>query len=247
MGRIAERLAVQSWCFRAFKTNAQVIEQLGKIGLKHIELCGVHADFNKPETFEKVIGEYRAAGVRIVSIGVQGFGDNPIAEESWFKFAKMAGAGQISATFDRGKTPEAFASASKLADTYGINLAIHNHGRHDWLGSPWMLEEVFKKTSPRIGLCLDTAWMLDGGHEPLEMAERFIDRLYGVHIKDFVFDRAGKPEDVVVGTGNLDLAKLVHLLESKGKPNLCAILEYEGDEQNPAPALKQCVEAVRAI
>ena len=72
----------------------------------------------------------------------------------------------------------------------------------------------------------------------------FGERLYGVHIKDFVFDRAGKPEDVVVGTGNLDLPGLFKAMAEvsfNGSP----ILEYEGDIENPVPALRQCVEAVR--
>jgi len=77
------------------------------------------------------------------------------------------------------------------------------------------------------------------------MATRFGDRLYGTHIKDFVFDRARRSEDVIVGTGNLDLPAFVELLEAS--PTLkFAVLEYEGDVENPVPALKECVTAVRA-
>ena len=39
--------------------------------------------------------------------------------------------------------------------------------------------------------------------------EKFGKRMYGVHVKDFVFDRAGKWEDVVVGTGNLKLKEFM--------------------------------------
>jgi S1-C subfamily serine protease len=46
-------------------------------------------------------------------------------------------------------------------------------------------------------------------------------------VKDFTFDRAGKHQDVVVGTGNLDLPKL---FAAMGKANFSGnvILEYEG-------------------
>jgi sugar phosphate isomerase/epimerase len=109
-----------------------------------------------------------------------------------------------------------------------------------------MLRHVFKTTSPRIGLCLDTAWALDSGEDPVKMTREFGGRLYGLHVKDFVFDRAGKPEDVIVGTGNLDLSGLVEACREVDF-NGYAVLEYEGDVENPVPAVRKCVEAVRSV
>ena len=88
--------------------------------------------------------------------------------------------------------------------------------------------------------------MLDSGEDPLQVAERFKERLYGVHIKDFVFDRDGKPRDVVVGTGNLDLQGLMHYLKSIDYQGFVT-LEYEGDMDNPVPALSECVAAIQAF
>ena len=136
------------------------------------------------------------------------------------------------------------AVAQDLADRYDIKLAIHNHGGRHWLGSSEALRHVFAETGPRIGLCLDTAWALDAHEDPLGMATEFGTRLYGLHIKDFVFDRAGKPEDVVVGSGNLDLAELRRVLQAVDFVGY-AVLEYEGDVDNPVPALTECVKAVR--
>ena len=73
-----------------------------------------------------------------------------------------------------------------------------------------------------------------------------IKHYYSVHLKDFVFDKARKPEDVVVGEGNLDLNKTFTTLKNinfQGR----LILEYEGDPADPIPALKQCVEAVNKV
>ena len=98
----------------------------------------------------------------------------------------------------------------------------------------------------RIGLCLDTAWALDAREDPIAMAERYADRLYGVHIKDFVFDRAREPEDVIVGQGNLDLPRLAELIESNENVKM-VVLEYEGDVDNPVPALTKCVQAVGSL
>lgn len=46
MNDIKNNIAVQSWCFRAFKPVPQLIEQLKKVGANATELCGVHCDFN---------------------------------------------------------------------------------------------------------------------------------------------------------------------------------------------------------
>jgi sugar phosphate isomerase/epimerase len=87
--------------------------------------------------------------------------------------------------------------------------------------------------------------MLDSGFDPVEIAQKYQKRLYGLHIKDFIFDRAGNPEDVVVGTGNLKLKALADFLKSINFGGYVT-LEYEGDAGNPVPALKKCVEEIRA-
>ena len=247
MNNVVKDLAVQSWCLRAFQSNEQVIEQLQAIGVSNVEVCGKHCDFGNETVFEEVIAKYRAAGINILSIGVQGFCGDEKTEEKFFKFAKMAGCRQISASFDVGHVPGAYRIVEKLADKYDVNVAIHNHGGYNWLGSRQMLSQVFSQTSPRIGLCLDAAWAMQAGENPIQMAEQYIDRLYGVHLKDFVFDRAGQWHDVVVGEGNLDLAKMLEIIRTKAPANCSPIIEYEADVENPGPALQRCVAAVKQI
>jgi inosose dehydratase len=240
---LKKSLGVQSYCFRHFKPLPDLIAQIKSIGLSHVELCGAHADFNNDATFPGIISQFKNAGIAISSIGVQTFkGD--ASEEKWFAFAKAAGAGMISASFDISRTPDSYRAVEKLADKYDLVLGIHNHGGYDWLGNSKMLEHVFNHTSERIGLCIDTAWCLQAAQDPVEWAGKFAKRLFGTHIKDFTFDRAGKWTDVIVGTGNLKLKEF--LKTALAAPTLRNItLEYEGDIENPAPALKECVVAVR--
>ena len=61
-----------------------------------------------------------------------------------------------------------------------------------------------------------------------------------------LFDKAREPEDVVVGTGNLDLPKLLNTMKA-GDFNGYVVLEYEGDVDNPVPAMTGCVEAVHKL
>lgn len=238
-------LGVQSYCFRGFKENARVAALVREMGVQTLELCGVHVDFSQPDTWDSVLKDYADAGVRIVSLGVEGVGNDPQKERGVFEFAKRCGAKHISVTFNIEAVPQAYRTAEELAQEYDVKLGIHNHGGYDWLGSATALAYAFKQTNERVGLCLDTAWALDASQNPVETATKFHERLYGAHLKDFVFNRAKKPEDVVIGEGNLDLPAFCRVLQSA--PNLeFAVIEYEGDIENPLPALQECVKAAQA-
>ena len=65
-------------------------------------------------------------------------------------------------------------------------------------------------------------------------------------MKDFIYDRARHFEDVTIGTGNLDLPKLVQTLKQMNFAGPL-VIEYEGDAENPVPALQQCVEVLRKL
>ena len=91
---------------------------------------------------------------------------------------------------------------------------------------------------------MDTAWTLDAGEDPSDWIDRFAKRLYAIHYKDFVFERNGQWQDTIVGQGNLDLPAFIRALDESGFDGM-AVIEYEGDAQNPVPALKNCVEAMR--
>ncbi len=201
----------------------------------------MHADLSSPELFAPVAERLRQAGVELVGIGVQYFANDPGKETAYFECARLAGVGLISADFAPGAAPECFAAAGRLAERYGVRLAIHNHGGRHWLGSAQMLKTVLAQNGPWLGLMLDTAWALDAGEDPVELVKNFGQRLYGVHLKDFAFDRARRPEDVVIGDGNLKLPELFGALQTAGFSGPL-ILEYEGDADGPAPALRRGME-----
>lgn len=239
---------VQSWCFRETKTNPELAKKVREIGLDKLELCGVHADFEKPSAFKEVVKIHQDAGVSIISLGVQTFtgADN---ERNWFECAALAGAKHISAHFKVDSFTTAIPATQKLCDEFGIRIGIHCHGGYCFGGSPDVLEHLMKLGSPQIGLCIDTAWCLQigpGQGKPVEWAKKYAGKVYGVHYKDFVFDRAGQWTDVVVGEGNLDLPAFVKELDAGGFDGM-AVIEYEANPENPVPALKNCVEAMRRI
>lgn len=242
--KIEKGLAIQSWCFREMKTHDEVIKALKDCGVSNIELCGVHAKFGDPSTFEATIAPYRKAGIGIVSIGVEGLSNKP-DDERRFEFLKAAGVKFMSVDFNLSTIPQCLKTADALAEKYDIRLGIHNHGGRHWLGCAAMLQYVFNQTSERVGLCLDTGWALDSGEAPLKMIQTFAKRLHGLHVKDFIFDRAGNVQDVVSGTGNLNLGEIGSALDAAGFKGYL-VIEYEGDSKNPVPAVRQCVTNVRA-
>jgi len=236
-------IAIQSYCYRHFKALPAFIEQLKSTGVSHTELCGVHANFADPATFGPMIDQIKRAGVSVVAIGVEWLSGDPSKDRPRFEFCRAAGVKSMSITFSPEAMFDALRNVERLADEFDLKLGIHNHGGYDWLGNSTILKYVFSKTSKRIGLHLDTAWAIDAKQEPIKMVEQFADRLFGVHVKDFVYDRSRKPTDVIVGEGNLDLPKFMSALKAINFDGPL-VIEYEGDTETPVPALKKCVKAI---
>ncbi len=246
MNKPALDFGVQSYCFRHFPDNATVAAKVLETGLDKIEVCGVHADFDRPETFGEVVKTYRDAGVSIVSIGVQTFGGED-RERAWFECAALAGAKHISAHFKVDSFPRAIEKVRAWSREFGIRVGIHPHGGYMFGGQPDVIEHLLSLGSPEIGLCLDTAWVLQigpHGGNPVEWVRKFPKSIYGLHYKDYVFGRDASWSDVVVGEGNLDLPGLLKALDDTGFDGM-AVLEYEADIENPVPALRRCVESMR--
>lgn len=246
MKNLSAELGVQSFCFRGSETNEQVIECVKAVGLNNIEICQKHIKFADESVFEDAIATYEAAGVGILSIGVQMLKGAVELEEKFFKFTQMAGCKYMSVAFPMPKIPECLKAADELAEKYDIRLGIHNHGGHHWLGNMDALKFVFNQTSDRVGLCLDTAWAIDAGVDPVKMVRAFGDRLYGVHFKDFLYSPERKHRDVIVGTGILDLPELMKALDDVGFDGY-PILEFEGEVDNPVPSIRECVDSMRKV
>jgi len=239
---------VQSYCFRHFKDNATVAKKVRDIGLDKIELCGVHADFNKPGSFPEVVAIYHGEGVSIVSLGVQTF-DGCESERAWFECAAAAGAKHISAHFRVDSYLRAIPKVREWSREFDIKVGIHCHGGYMFGGQPDVLRHLVNLGTPEIGLFIDTAWCLQIGPNqgnPVQWAREFAGKITGVHYKDFLFEPNGQWKDVIVGTGNLDLPAFVHALDEGGFDGV-AVIEYEADVENPDSALKRCVESMRAL
>ena len=231
-------LGIQSWCFRGFKTHEEVIRATKEIGLTCVEMCSAHVNFSDESTFDPMVRLYRDAGITINSTTSR-FRNDETSARKVFEFARIAGFSTIGALPE----PDSLPLLDRLCDEYGMKIGIHNHGRqieHRFSFS-WLLQDAFDKISPNIGLTLDTAWALDVMENPVEFARKFADRLYGVHIKDFVFNRDGSPVDAIIGTGNLCLKDFLGTLKEIGFQGYMSI-EYDGAMNDPIPSAKECLK-----
>jgi len=242
---LGKELGIKSYCFRDFKDNRTVVKMLKECGVDRLDISGTHFNIHQPETWDEVFQTYSDGGIALIGM-TAGLTDDPAHNRRVFQFAQRAGFATISSTFAPKGHLERIRQITALCDEFACRLAIHNHGGHDWLGCAQALEYIFDIAGPQIGLCMDTAWTLDAGEDPCNWIDRFANRLYAIHYKDFVFDRRGKEQDVVVGTGCLDLPKLLKKLHAANFTGP-AVIEYEGDPDNPVPALTQCVKQVRQV
>jgi sugar phosphate isomerase/epimerase len=239
-------LAVQSYCFRSFKENDAVARNVRAIGLSRIEICSNHVDFWNVEEFDDVVSAYKREGVSIVSAGVATLRGVTEKDKHVFEFAQRCGTTLLSVDFPMEIIDNGFEEVERMAEDHGVFLALHNHGGRHWLGNRQALRWLFSRTSARIGLCLDTAWALDTREDPRALTDEFGPRLYALHLKDFIFERTGQPIDVIAGEGNLNLESMKDALVEVGFEGP-VIIEYEGNPDNPVPALKDCIVAADKV
>jgi len=235
-------LGIQSYCFRKFLPLPELIDALRQAGLAYVEIWPRHLQWTLGKTeVEGALALLQQEGIAVSAYGAVEFSNDEAAARPIFAFARQAGIGALTVT---KVEPDALPLIDRLSQEYGVLVAIHNHGRHHHYGRFEQIEEVFSQTSHRYGLCLDTAWFLDAGCDPIEAIDTFQDRIYGVHLKDFVFDDQEGHRDVIIGTGGLDLPRFMKRLQEIGFAGYLSI-EYEGDPDDPLPQVIECVRVVR--
>lgn len=228
----ALRLGCQSYSFRNFGT-VEAIAKLRELDLTEMEFCSVHFPTDPADPkFKEAMDAIAAAKITVPSYGVEGFSADEAKNRAKFEFGKALGVQVLTADPE----PDSFASLDKLTEEYGIKIAIHNHGpgaRYDKVADTLKAVEGHSKL---IGACLDTGHCIRSAEKPHEVAEQLGDRLISMHLKDWITGG----EEKIVGTGDMDIAKLAAVLQGMnfGGP---IMLEYENMPDNPVPDMKQGV------
>lgn len=241
------KVGAQSYTFRHFDTE-QALKRMHDLGLHYVELYQKHAPSSataeQNQALLKLCKEYE---ITPAAWGVQQFSKDHDDNRKYFEFAKALGLKMLSADPD----PDSFDSLDKLCEEYKIAIGIHPHGPagggrlHRWFSAEVILKAV-KDHHPLIGSCLDTGHLIRSAQlgkklDPAQQIRLMGARNFGVHLKDHDNERK---VDVIFGKGALDVPEVLKALHEVKFTGTISI-EYEANEDNPSPDVKECVQVVR--
>jgi len=241
------RLGVQTYTFRQV-TFLEAIEKVKALGLTCVEGFAwqkISPKLGKmqlnhkasPAALDQVRQALRRSGVRLVNYYVSNFGKDKAEMREIFAFAKKMG---IEAFVAEPKA-ETIGALSKLADEFGVKVAIHNHPKRPKKPSyvNWDPDQVIKMIrgcGKNIGCCADTGHWIRSGLDPVACLKKYEGRLICLHMKDV--DKNG--HDVPYGTGSGNVKGQLTELKRQGFRGVIAI-EYESKKGNTEQDVRQCV------
>jgi sugar phosphate isomerase/epimerase len=244
--RLGWRLGVEAYTFHRF-TFFETIEQTAHLGLAHVgALSFQKVSADNPKNLEPGLSddELRAirvkldtAGLRLLTYYIQEIPGDDAGCRRVFEFGRKLGI----ETFMTEPKREALDTIEKLADEYGINVALHNHDQkaspHYW--SPDAIIEVCAGRSLRMGAAADVGYWMRAGIDPVEGIRKLKERLLTLQMHD-LHELSPQGADVPWGTGQGRSAAIFREMHRLGlKPTMIG-LEYSKDFDNNADAVARC-------
>jgi inosose dehydratase len=241
-------VGIQSYSYRML-TFERALEQIQKLGLRHVELFRGHVPTNATEAQIKaarnLLEKYR---ITPIAFGVERFTKDHEANRRLFVFARDLGVRYLSADPD----PDSFDSLDKLVAEFNIGIAIHPHGPsgkelHRWYSAEAIMDAV-RNRHRLVGSCLDTGHLIRSAQDPFnrkldpaQQVRHMGARNFGMHLKDH--DNKNRT-DVVFGRGALDVPGVLRALREVKFQGYIAI-EYEANPQNPTEDIQACLNVFR--
>jgi len=218
-------IGVQFYSFRnQFKTDVPgTMEKISQMGLKIIEGGG---------TYGMPMSEYKKLlaknDLKIVSIGVD-FGKLDGDLDSVIAEAKAVGAEYVVCFWiphngndftidDVNKAIAVFNKAGKTLQENGLSFCYHPHGyEFRPYNNETLFDHLVKNTNKQyVNYEMDVFWIKHPGQDPLALLKKYPDRFKLMHLKDRKkgtegnqFGTADEETNVVLGTGDVDIAALI--------------------------------------
>ena len=147
---------------------------------------------------------------------------------------------------DYKRTAERLNELGRKAYVAGFTLAYHNHDfEFDVFDGETGFDILFANTDENhLKIELDCFWAFYTDNDPLEIIEKYADRVVSLHIKDMkVVDNT--PISTELGTGTLPLAEYIQ----KGRAHNVKqfIVEQEHFTGNPVESAAQNVKAINTM
>jgi sugar phosphate isomerase/epimerase len=206
------KLALQTFTFRD-RSFVETVETAKRLGIQYLEpwpgqrLGGEfegRIDFRtiSQETLAKLKDYLEAEGVRIVGYGV--IVRQAETEAEWRKLMEFAQFLGIEYIQTEVGNPERLDIAEKMANEFGIKVALHNHRQAAGLPEAKLAE--LKRRGPYVGAGSDTGHWMTAGVRPLDGVRLLSGRFVTMHLVDggvIVNDRV-RPVPFGSGVGEID-------------------------------------------
>lgn len=237
------RVGSQAYTFRLF-TLEEALGKLNTLGLKYVELFPgqkISAELGEattnhnadPETIQKIKQLLQSKGVQPVCYGVVSGKD----EAEWrkiFEFAKEMGIEVITSEPAYNELD----LVEKLCEEFQIKLAIHNHPLPSGYWHPKTISTLLKDRSPLMGACADIGHWVRSGLDPIESLQTLEGRIISFHIKDLNAFGERSAHDIPWGTGNCNVAGVLHEMKRQNFKGIYSI-EYEHNWENSVPEIQE--------
>jgi len=235
-------VGVQSFTYREFDVEG-MCSALESTGVTAVELCHEHVTPDHGDV-EAILSTLADAELAVCGYGVVDFTDADDAEiRETFSLVDRLGGDYCSLEFPPADE-DLREKLLSLSAEFDLQLAIHNHGPEATYSSVDDVAAVLDVTADRrLGACVDTGHFLRSGEHPKEVLSRLLDRVIALHLKDFDDENV----ETVAGEGRLDVPDLLATLDAETALSQPLVVEYEADPEDPTPAVKAAVDAVRQV
>jgi sugar phosphate isomerase/epimerase/type 1 glutamine amidotransferase len=250
--KLGWKLGVEASTFSE-STFFEAINKTARLGLPYIGGLGVQpVSKDIPRNFDAELSDAELqairlkledSGLRLLTYYIQDIPGNESGCRKIFEFGRKMGI----ETFIAEPKPEALDMVEKLANQYGINVALRNR---DPKTSPnyWNPEGILKVCrgrSAHLGACANLGNWMRSGVDPVHAVRRLKERLITVQMHD-LDTRSAEGQDVPWGTGAGRSREFLQALKTlKLRPTMIGI-EFSGDRLESMPKVTQCIEFYNA-
>ncbi len=230
---------------QAAKGLPAVLEAIGKMGYKGVELAGYYGWESKPKDLRQLLDSngLKCCGTHTGLETVTGDALKATAElhatlGNSFLIVPSLVAVDAASWLDMAKR---FNDIAAKAKELGMRVGYHAHagdfrkfeGKTTW-------EIFFDNTAADVIMQLDTGNCLQGGGDPVAILKKYPGRSASVHVKEF-----GGPEAAVIGQGVVAWNDVFQVCETTAG-TVWYVIEHEvGDD--PMGSIKGCLDGLRKM
>lgn len=249
MEKLGWRIDIEAYTFHKF-TFFEAIEKTAELGLAYIGGLSFMQQVSEdiPKNFDQHLSDDEllkirlkldGAGLRMPVYYAQNIPFDEAACRKLFEFGNRMGV----ETFICEPKAEQLELLDSLANEYGINIGLHNHGPdispHLW--QPEMVLALCEGRSKRIGAAPDLGYWLRAGIDPVEAVGILKDRILTIQMHD-LHEPGPNGHDVAWGTGTGKAEEFFRELHKHGlKPTMIGI-EFSRNWFESMPDLRRSID-----